>query len=40
MPKILRLIYPNTGQVNFGSWKGLTDNLAQPHHLTDDSIEV
>lgn len=40
MPKIPRIIYPNTDQVNSGSGKGLTDNLAQLHHLTDDSIEV
>ena len=41
MPKILiRMIYPNTGQINFESGKGLSDNLAQPCHLTDDSIEV
>lgn len=39
-PKSPKIIYPNVDQVNFGCWKGLIDNLAQPHHLTEDSIEV
>lgn len=37
---LIGMIYPNTGQVNFESGKGLIDNLAQPCHLTDDSTEV
>lgn len=40
MPKILRVIYPNTGRVNFGSGNGLIAAVAQSHHLIDDSIEM
>ena len=40
MPKILRTIYPNTDRVNFGSGNGLIGNLAQSHHLIDDTIEM
>lgn len=40
MPKILRMTYPNTGQFNSGSGKGLFDTLTQPHHLIDNAIEM
>lgn len=40
VPKIPRMTYSNTGQINFGSGKVLIDNPAQPCHLTDDSVEA